>query len=87
MRDIGRMGERFFGIWCDSVNLTANSSNVDKTGWDFIVEFPSKSDKMLPIDMIPTPIECKVQVKSTDHRKGGVPITISNLKRFVFFEN
>lgn len=83
MRKIGRMGERFFGIWCDSVNLTANGSEVDETGWDFVVEFPSSSNVGLPRDMMPTPIECKVQVKSTDHRRKGESITLSNLERLV----
>lgn len=83
MRRIGRMGERFFGIWCDSVNLTANGSEVDETGWDFVVEFPNDSNDRLPRDMMPAPIECKVQVKSTDHRRRGESITLSNLERLV----
>lgn len=83
MRKIGRMGEYFFGIWCASVNLTANSSEVDETGWDFVVEFPSVSNDKLPRDILPAPIECKVQVKSTDGKRKGEYITLSNLERFV----
>jgi hypothetical protein len=77
------MGERIFGLWCDSVGLTANGSEVDETGWDFFVEFPCKPHNGLPRDMSPAPIECKIQVKSTDHRRKGVRVTLSNLERLI----
>lgn len=83
MRKIGRMGERFFGIWCDSVDITANSSEVDETGWDFFIEFPYEPSNSLPRDMLPAPIECRVQVKSTDQGRKKESITVSNLRRFV----
>jgi len=83
MRNIGRMGESSFKLWCDSVGLTANSSIVDERGWDFFVEFPCDSSSVLPRDMLPTPIECKIQVKSTDRKKKRKAIEVSNLERLI----
>ncbi|RCJ26180.1 hypothetical protein A6770_26570 [Nostoc minutum NIES-26] len=83
MRDIGLMGESFFQVWCSSVGLIANSSRIDKTGWDFFVEFPCKQKVGIPEDMLPAPIECKIQVKSTDKRDRKLPIAVSNLNRLV----
>ncbi len=40
MRDVGGMGENTFEAWCNSVGLAANRSQIDKTGWDYLVEFP-----------------------------------------------
>lgn len=84
MRNIGRMGETIFKYWCESVGLTANSSIVDERGWDFFVEFPCDSSSVLPRDMLPTPIECKIQVKSfVDRKRKGRAITLSNLERLI----
>ncbi|MEG4807216.1 hypothetical protein QUA79_06895 [Microcoleus sp. F8-D1] len=83
MRNIGRMGESIFGFWCACVGLTANISQVDETGWDFFVEFPCDSSSVSPRDMLPTPIECKIQVKSTDGTRKKTPITLSNLERLI----
>ncbi|NJL69034.1 MAG: hypothetical protein HC894_24655 [Microcoleus sp. SM1_3_4] len=83
MRDIGRMGENIFQFWCNSVGLTANGSKVDKRGWDCFVEFPNNSSGVIPRDLVPKPIECKVQVKSTDLKKKGEDIKLSNLESLV----
>lgn len=83
MRDLGSLGQFIFAAWCSSVGLTANGSQIDKTGWDFFVEFPLKQEDKLPKDMLPAPIECKIQVKSTDKRERKLSITVSNLNRLV----
>jgi len=83
MRKIDRMGETIFKYWCDSVGLTANSSIVDERGWDFFVEFPCDSSSVLPRDLLPTPIECKIQVKSTDFKTKKEGIKVSNLERLI----
>jgi len=82
MRDLGLMGESIFTKWCAEAGLIPNGSNVDKTGWDFYVEFPlsSCSDD---IDKQSAPIECKIQVKATDKQDRKLPITLSNLIRMV----
>ncbi|HIF6193822.1 TPA: hypothetical protein ACX3IO_003944 [Vibrio parahaemolyticus] len=80
---IGTLGERTFSSWCAAAQLTCNGSlEEDRTGWDFQVEFPYiKTD--LPKDMQPSPIECKVQVKSTQRKDRGLSIKASVLKRMV----
>jgi hypothetical protein len=40
MRDLEELAEGFFRVWCSSVGLIANGSQIDRTGWDFFVEFP-----------------------------------------------
>ena len=82
MRDIGTMGESVFSLWCAGVGLTANGSQIDKTGWDYYVEFPFNFS--LDAHLIhKSPIECKVQVKATDDRKGKVSVSLSNLRRLI----
>ena len=82
MRDLGTMGEHAFSLWCADVGLIANGSQIDKTGWDYFVEFPFNFS--LDSDLIhKSAIECKVQVKSTDDRKGKIPVLLSNLRRLI----
>lgn len=83
MRDLGSLGQFIFGAWCSSVGLTANGSQIDKTGWDFFVEFPLEQGDKLPKDMLPPPIECRIQVKSTDKRERKLSVKLSNLNRLV----
>lgn len=80
MRDVGRMGESAFSMWCAGGGLIANSSQVDKTGWDFIVEFPFTSS-LSPMEVHKSAHTCMVQVKSTDKQDRKLPITLSNLRR------
>lgn len=79
MRDIGRMGENFFEYNCNSVGLVANGSKIDKTGWDFFVEFPLDGNSIRHLDQIKTPLSCRVQVKATDKTDKKLSIKMSNL--------
>lgn len=83
VRDLGKMGERYFDAWCASAGITSNNSNTDETGWDYLLEFPFIQKKGVPLDEQGAAFECKVQIKSTDDRKGKWSIKLSNLKRFV----
>jgi hypothetical protein len=83
MRDVGRMGENTFEVWCNSVGLISNKSRVDKTGWDYLVEFPIDHENSLPVDLIPPPIECRIQVKSTDKYRGEIDISLKNIEKLV----
>ena len=80
MRDLGQMGESTFRLWCNQAGLTANDSKVDRTGWDYLVEF-SIPPKASPTALHLPAIECKVQVKATDNKSRKVPIALSNLRR------
>lgn len=81
MRDVGRMGEDTFSLLCNSVGLSANRVQIDKTGWDFLVEFPEQSAQSIPLDMREGPFQCKFQIKATDKKVHGVSISLSNLNR------
>ena len=83
MRDVGGMGESTFEAWCKSVGITANKSREDKTGWDYIVEFPKDRDISLPVDLTPPTIECRVQVRSTDKYPGKTDMSLKNMERLV----
>lgn len=88
VRDLGSEGERAFAGWCDNAGFSCNSSKEkDKYGWDFIVEFPTESSSLTPIDSLPPPIECKVQVKSTQCDRKGEQIKVSSLYRLVKYSN
>jgi hypothetical protein len=82
MRDLGLMGESTFSLWCADVGLIPNGSQIDKTGWDFFVEFPFNSD-LSPLEIHKPAFECKVQVKATDKNDRKLPITLSNLRRLI----
>ncbi len=82
MRDIGTMGEKTFGVWCADAGLVANGSRIDKTGWDYFVEFPFNFNT--DVDQVhKSAIECKIQVKSTDKQEGKVQVSLSNLRRLI----
>lgn len=82
-RDLGDLGETVFRGLCNAVGLTIHKAEKDRTGWDFLLEFPWDQESDLPRDMLPAPIECKVQIKSTDKKKKREQITVSNLSRLV----
>ena len=96
MRNLGRLGESVFSQWCASAGLRSNVSNVDETGWDFLVEFDFHSKDTLEFSFVhEAAFECKVQVKATDKKDRKLAIKLSNLKRlatapmpafFVFIE-
>lgn len=83
MRDVGDMGEFEFGKLCSAVGITANKSAIDKAGWDFFLDFPIQPDESKPRDMWPSPIECKIQVKSTDNQEKKRQVKVSNLNRLI----
>lgn len=82
MRDLGLMGESTFSLWCADVGLIPNGSQIDKTGWDFFVEFPFSSGSS-PREIHKSAFECKVQVKATDKNERKLSITLSNLRRLI----
>lgn len=82
--NLGKHGQSFFSGLCDEEGLTVNQSlEEDKYGWDHFVEFPGEKSSTLPIDQMPSPIECKVQVKSTRKKEGKVQVKVSSLFRLV----
>lgn len=82
MRDLGVMGESTFILWCAEVGLIPNGSKIDKTGWDFYVEFPFNTSTD-PAEIHKSAFECKIQVKATDNNERKLSITLSNLRRLI----
>jgi hypothetical protein len=80
---IGTLGEQVFSTWCTSAQLGSNRSlEEDRTGWDHQVEFPYvKTD--LPRDKQLSPIQCRIQVKSTQRKDRSWSIKASVLKRLI----
>lgn len=76
------MGESTFDLWCADAGIIANGSKIDKTGWDYYVEFPFHKINN-PLDLHKSAFECKVQVKATDKKERKLQITISNLRRLI----
>lgn len=84
MRDVGEIGENVLGQWAAQVGITANRVQRDRTGWDVLLELPTEvSSVNAPIDYRPHPVQCLVQVKSTDERPGLWAIKLDNWFRFI----
>lgn len=82
--DIGKKGELIAMSWALDVDITPNPVENDKTGWDLIYEFPERFDlDGLTADLIPKPIQCWVQVKTTQQEDPKWQIKLTNLKRLV----
>lgn len=82
-RNLGKMGETTFTFLCNTVNITCTKPEEDKYGWDFLLEFPNENKKDLSLDKQDSPIECKVQIKSTDKNDFKLPIKLSAIHRLV----
>jgi len=54
---------------------------MDRTGWDFLIEFPFEYSNHLPQDLFPAPLEFKIKVKSTKKQIRREYIKLSNLVR------
>lgn len=82
-RKVGNMGRGDFDKLCSASGLIYNSSSEDDSGgWDGIVEFPLKEGIALLNSLETQPIQCLVQIKSTDGTKKSVQVKLSNMKRF-----
>ncbi|EKK5497729.1 hypothetical protein ACQYD3_002016 [Enterobacter hormaechei] len=83
LRKVGNMGRGDFDRLCNASGLIYNSSSEDDSGgWDAIVEFPLSGGIALLNSLNEQPIQCLVQIKSSDGEKKGVQVKLSNMKRF-----
>jgi len=83
LRKVGNMGRGDFDRLCGASGLIYNSSSEDDSGgWDAIVEFPLIGGIALLNSLNEQPIQCLVQIKSTDRKKKNVQVKLSNMKRF-----
>src|SRR3974377_1161280 len=62
---LGQKGEAHFKEICSDKKLICNQTLYDRSGWDFIVEFPYQQSSMQSsLDSRHSPISCHVQVKT-----------------------
>ena len=82
---IGQIGEKFFNYMCSTSEITATEPGLDKYGWDFFIEFKTKQQSYIPIDLQNNNIQAKVQIKTFDKNKGYVQIKLSKMFDLVKF--
>ncbi|MBZ9823205.1 hypothetical protein [Mesorhizobium sp. CA4] len=82
-RDIGAIGENCFLNWCEPEGFRAQKSQVDRLGWDFLLEREPERLPNRPLDEQNDLPKFLIQVKSTE--KAGDPprIKLSALKHLV----
>ena len=79
---LGTLGETHFSKLCAEAGLFCNKASQDRTGWDFIVEFPfPPSTNGQPLDRRPQPPECRSQVKAIWHETNRVKLRLSSAER------
>jgi len=87
MRNVGGIGENTLALWAEQVGITPNKVSQDRTGWDFLLEFPCSHQASLyngqPLDRSPFPLRCFVQVKSTDKGSGKWHVKLTNWERLI----
>lgn len=77
--ELGEAGETLFANLCVRAGFTCNKSNRDRTGWDFVVEFPMAGPDAGALDAR-LPTACAVQLKSTASA-GPVKLSLSAIER------
>jgi len=69
------MGESALRGWGAQVGISVNkSTDQDTTGWDYLLEWPQRTkfrsgEISFPLDRRPAPLQCLLQVKSTEKRQ------------------
>lgn len=74
---LGEKGKKRFGEICADANLECNASDYDRTGWDFIAEFP-----FIPVgaslEERKKPVSCHVQLKTIWEENELVKLRLSS---------
>lgn len=79
--NLGHLGELEFQRICASAGLICNKSDRDKTGWDFIVQFPVTENLPGNLETRSVPLTSYFQVKTTTDRKNSVSFRLTSLER------
>lgn len=78
--ELGEKGESRFKEICADAKLICNRSERDRTGWDFIVEFPIKP-VAITLDRRPSPISSHFQIKTMWATNDACSIRLSAAER------
>ncbi|NEX91525.1 hypothetical protein [Caulobacter sp. 17J65-9] len=78
---LGKKGEQRFAELCVDAELVPNKADWDRTGWDYVVDWPAHKEAGLSLDRRPSPISCYAQVKT--HWSGGdsIRVRLSSVER------
>ena len=79
--ELGEKGESRFKEICADAKLICNKSDRDRTGWDFIVEFPFKNQEHSTFDTRATPISCHIQVKTLIESRNSFAMRLTSAHR------
>lgn len=84
-RNLGKLGESLLTTLTAEVGITANKAFEDETGWDFLLELPMEKspETGTPLDLLPAPVSCLIQVKATDNFKKPIQVKLSNWLRMI----
>jgi hypothetical protein len=80
--DLGDWAEDRFSGFCSYAGVTRNKSVQDRTGWDYLIEFPPAAMGNIPADLRPVEASARIQVKSKRTGKASVGLKLSNALRF-----
>ncbi len=79
---LGQKGESRFREICSDAKLVCNGSTYDRTGWDFIVEFPfDLSESITTLDKRQVPLSCHIQVKTMWADNNAFSVRLSSAER------
>ena len=81
--DLDAWAEDSFAVACAKCGVTRNKSYQDRTGWDWLVEFPPPNQNALPVDKRQIEATARVQIKSKRSGKPQTILKLSNALRFV----
>jgi len=77
---LGEKGKKHFGEICADAKLECNASDYDRTGWDFIVEFPFPpvAGTTVSLEERDKPLSCHVQLKTLWESSDKISIRLSS---------
>jgi len=82
IKDLSDWAEDRFSGLCAAAGVTRNKSTQDRSGWDYIIQFPSPETPGVPADMLPGEDSARVQVKSKEKGRPTTSMKLTNALRF-----
>lgn len=82
IEDLGDWAEDRFALFCSQAGVVANKSNKDRTGWDYLIEFPQENSASAPPDLHKKEATARAQVKSNEKGRLKARLKLSNAHRF-----
>jgi hypothetical protein len=80
--ELGEKGESRFKELCADAKLTCNPSSRDRTGWDFIVEFPFEdTNEIITFDKRNSALSCHIQLKTILSTTDRISVRLSTAER------